>query len=181
VYQGGELWDLGLVDPDNRRPPDFDRRAKALAGVRERLGRGEDAALAAELLHSWPDGAVKLLVLHRLLHLRARLPDVFERGSYRRLEVRGAKAEHVVAFTRRSGRRAVVVVVPRWPTRLAAHGRAPVGSHVWGDCELVVGAETSGRDTLTGAVVTAENRRLRVGDVLSVLPVAVLETAPSSS
>ena len=105
VYQGTELWDLSLVDPDNRRPVDFERRSRLL----EQLDAAGPAA--AQLALSQPDeGLPKLLVVSRALRLRAARPNVFAAGDYQPLVVRGQRARHVLAFARGGE---VVTVVPR--------------------------------------------------------------------
>ncbi|MCK1284529.1 malto-oligosyltrehalose synthase [Bradyrhizobium sp. 44] len=104
-YQGTEFWDLSLVDPDNRRPVDFSARHAALGTL--------DNPNWNHLIKSWPDGQLKLAWTRHLLKLRSELPDVFARGDYQPLQVRGAHADHVVAFARRHGRAAAIVAVGR--------------------------------------------------------------------
>jgi (1->4)-alpha-D-glucan 1-alpha-D-glucosylmutase len=104
-YQGTEFWDLSLVDPDNRRPVDFSARHAALGAL--------DNPDWNHLIKGWPDGRLKLAWTRHLLKLRNELPDVFARGDYQPLQVRGAHADHVVAFARRHGRAAVIVAVGR--------------------------------------------------------------------
>jgi len=189
LYQGCELWDFSLVDPDNRRPVDFDRRASALRELRARLANphGDTAALAAELLQAWPDGRIKLLVTHCALRLRQRHPKLFGgEGSYSPLEVAGERAEHAVAFARRHGEGEIVVVVPRLPARLAravrgADDAAPLGDR-WGDTHVVLrGSEQGGcyRDVFTGARLMAESPegevRLPLVRLFATLPLALLE------
>ena len=105
-YQGSELWDLSLVDPDNRRPVDFARRRSALDGLAARIAAesADSSGLASELLAAWPDGLVKLYVIHRALTLRRDRARLFGVGAYVPLTAVGAHAEHVVAFARRDGR-----------------------------------------------------------------------------
>lgn len=118
-YQGTEFWDLSLVDPDNRRPVDFAARETALASLEAPDWRG--------LIKMWPDGQLKLAWMRHLLKLRNEFADVFAQGSYQPLEVRGVHTDHVIAFARRHGRAAAIVVVGRqfapftqagreWPT-----------------------------------------------------------------
>lgn len=118
-YQGTEFWDLSLVDPDNRRPVDFAARQAALGSLDDPDWRG--------LIKNWPDGLIKLAWTRRLLKLRNELADVFAQGDYEPLAVRGAHADHVIAFARRHGRAAAIVAVGRqfapftktgreWPT-----------------------------------------------------------------
>jgi len=100
LYQGTELWDLTLVDPDNRRPVDFDLRRKLLAQL--------EGLSPEEILERMEEGLPKLWLIHRALELRKRLPDVYRSGDYRPLYARGPKAHHVVAFLR--GNKALTVV-----------------------------------------------------------------------
>jgi (1->4)-alpha-D-glucan 1-alpha-D-glucosylmutase len=155
-YQGTELWDFSLVDPDNRRPVDYERR-RALS---------DDARSAAALLNDWQDGAVKLFVTRRALEVRAKHLDAF-RGSYRALDTGTACA---VAFTR--GDDEVLVVLPRLTSRLAAEPQLPLGD-VWGNARL----DLPGRwvNAFTGELV--EGVALR--EVLATFPVAVLEREQS--
>lgn len=177
TYQGTELWDLSLVDPDNRRPVDFAARADALRALDAALAGGAAReTLARELLAAWPDGRIKLYVLSTLLRRRAAAQ--WPPSAYAPLEALGAKAEHVVAFARGSA----VVVVPRLPRTLSGE-LPPLGGAVWGDTALALHVQSARRycDVLTGRTVdavTRDGRRvLRLADVFAVLPVAVLEPA----
>ena len=130
-YQGTELWDLNLVDPDNRRPVDFALRSKLLAEITARIQSGDLQALARELLHHWADGRVKLYLVHRALGCRRSSPEVFASGDYLPLSTTGRHAAHVCAFVRVVGPQAVVTVVPRLTARLTGHGAGlPVGADV---------------------------------------------------
>ncbi|NPV20697.1 malto-oligosyltrehalose synthase [Bradyrhizobium aeschynomenes] len=104
-YQGTEFWDLSMVDPDNRRPVDFAARESAL--------RDNESPNWTNLVEHWPDGRIKLAWTRHLLKLRSELADVFTDGSYEPLEVTGRHADHIVAFARRRGREAAIVVVGR--------------------------------------------------------------------
>ncbi len=188
LYQGSELWDFSLVDPDNRRPVDYDRREAALRELRRRLAARDDStALAAELLAAWPDGRIKLFLTHSALSLRQRRPELFgAEAAYLPLEVAGERAEHAIAFARRQGEGEIVVVVPRLPARLARAGRrseehaAPLGE-VWRDTQVVLrgGEHACYREHFTGAQLTAEGAegeaRLPLSRVFATLPVALLE------
>ncbi len=91
-YQGTELWDLSLVDPDNRRPVDFDLRRRLLSELRE--------LSPEEIMARMDDGLPKLWVIYKALELGKQLPEIFGSGDYRPLNVLGQKAGHVVAFLR---------------------------------------------------------------------------------
>jgi (1->4)-alpha-D-glucan 1-alpha-D-glucosylmutase len=178
TYQGTELWDLSLVDPDNRRPVDFPARAAALRALDDALASGVPRdAIARDLLAAWPDGRIKLYVLATLLRHRAaaRWPG----DAYRALTATGERAQHVVAFARGPA----IVVVPRLPRTLS--GEQPPLGEIWGDTALALpgsdGGGTRYRDVLTGRITDAGtrngNRALALSGVLAVLPVAVLEPA----
>jgi (1->4)-alpha-D-glucan 1-alpha-D-glucosylmutase len=105
-YQGTEFWDLSLVDPDNRRPVDFAARADALAALQTPDWK--------KLAQSWSDGHLKLAWTAHLLKMRNALAEVFTGGDYQPLEVNGPHRDHVIAFARRHGRNAAIVVAGRW-------------------------------------------------------------------
>ena len=113
LYQGNELWDFSLVDPDNRSPVDYDLRAKALA----------DAVDDADVLADWRDGRVKQRLIQRLLALRSRYPDVFA-GGYRALELTGPHADAFIAYERHDAGVRIVVVAPIRPGEMLGDGLA---------------------------------------------------------
>jgi (1->4)-alpha-D-glucan 1-alpha-D-glucosylmutase len=149
VYQGSELWEQSLVDPDNRRPVDFDHRAQLLGAV----ASGASAAPP----HGLDDpGAAKLLLTQRALRLRRDRPELFT--TYAPVGVEGEAAEHAIAYSRGG----VVVVATRLPVGLAARGG-------WGETRLQL-AEGRWRDALTGT----EAGSARLADLLATYPVALL-------
>jgi (1->4)-alpha-D-glucan 1-alpha-D-glucosylmutase len=184
TYQGTELWDTSLVDPDNRRPVDFDDRQAALDALEPALGRldrGEDAsAEVAALLGAWPDGRIKLWTLTRVLRLRRAERELFLDGRYVPLSADGPRAEHVVAFAREDGGRRMIVVVPRLTATLAAEAGWPVGNDAWGDTTVECAALDADPmlNLLTGETVPHHadggGGTLRLADILRTLPVALL-------
>jgi (1->4)-alpha-D-glucan 1-alpha-D-glucosylmutase len=174
TYQGAELWDLSLVDPDNRRPVDFTLRNAALRAIDESLANGTSREqIAADLYGSWPDGRIKLYVLATLL--RHRTSAGWPPTAYSALDASGERAPHVIAYTRGSS----IVVAPRL-LRTVPGERRRLGD-VWGDTLLSVPPSPSGRfaDVLTGRTIASlehDGRTMvRLADVLQTLPVAVLE------
>src|SRR5260370_27051085 len=141
-YQGTELWDLALVDPDNRRPVDFARRQALLEALRARIAAdaaaGTDAtALCAELLAHSPDRRLKLFLTHRALALRRERAPLFAVGGYRALGADGPGADHLLALARADGTDAVVAAVPRLTVRQGGFPRpillrAPAPEHTLG-------------------------------------------------
>ncbi|HEV2269131.1 MAG TPA: malto-oligosyltrehalose synthase [Steroidobacteraceae bacterium] len=139
VYQGNELWDFSLVDPDNRRPVDYDVRRRLLAGLTG--GPAEQAQLARTLAADVADPRCKLFLHARVLELRRRDPELFQLGEYLRLKVTGRRASHMCAFARRLEKRVAVVLAPRLYLKLVGAGsaaddgpqRLPLGAEVWAD------------------------------------------------
>jgi (1->4)-alpha-D-glucan 1-alpha-D-glucosylmutase len=185
IYQGTELWDLSLVDPDNRRPVDFAQRAELLRELRRRATETTDrVALAAELLETWADGRIKLFLVAEALELRQRRTRLFAAGEYLPLEATGEQSDHVCAFARLDGAEAVLAVAPRLVAGLTGgEERLPTGA-VWGETRLRLPFEQSGvtyRDVLTGALLTVtegeSGPQLALSELLAQLPVALLERA----
>jgi len=151
-YQGTDIWDFSLVDPDNRRPVDYRRRQALL--------RDLDATSA--------------LLRFRRAHLA-----IFQLGGYHPLQVEGARRDHVFAFARLHGREQVLVVIPRLVATLLPDAEVPpLGERVWGDTRirLPAGAATRYRHVLTGDCVQA-GPALPVADVFARFPIAYLQAA----
>jgi malto-oligosyltrehalose synthase len=181
IYQGTELWNPRLVDPDNRAPVDFTVRDDLLASLD---GPGTPPNVP-ELREGWRDGRLKLLVLSRALRARGRHTDLFARGRYLPLRARGERPDHVVAFARRLGRGWAVVAVPRLSARLAGglastESSWPLGRQAWGTTviELPDGAPTVWRDAFTDRLIRVRTHHgvpvLRVAEAFDALPVALL-------
>ena len=154
LYQGTEFWDFSLVDPDNRRPVDFESRSRALS----------DDTNLPDLLGDWRDGRVKQALIARLLRFRQQHARLFAEGSYEPLAVSGAKAEHLIAFARRLDGEVLTVIVPRLTANLGAATGA-----VWADT-WVETAPAPAQDLFRSR--TAESRDAAV--LLEQLPVAAL-------
>ncbi|OAJ48815.1 malto-oligosyltrehalose synthase [Pseudomonas marginalis] len=166
LYQGDEFWDFSLVDPDNRRPVDFNARQQALDTPPD-LG---------ELLFNWRDGRIKQALIAQVLGLRKAHPELFRSGAYTPLEVVGTHAERVVAFAREHQGKYVLVVVPRWSHALLENGVHPqVNARVWGDTrvKLPFAVTTQNWKGLfhTGAVTP--NKELLISTALGDFPVNV--------
>jgi (1->4)-alpha-D-glucan 1-alpha-D-glucosylmutase len=180
VYQGTELWDLSLVDPDNRRPVDFERRERLL----EALGREVDttpdlAAFARDLAKTKHDGRAKMFVICQALGFRRRHRELFLRGAYEPVEPVGPWAEHLCAFARMTADDAVLVIVPRLLARRMSE-ELPLGPAYWADTRLALPPQlgTAFRDIFTGHRVGVEKTDagpvIRAGQALADFPVALL-------
>lgn len=175
-YRGTELWDLSLVDPDNRRSVDYERCRAALDRVRSIV---PDEAVS--LFDEWTTGDIKLYVIQRALHARRERRSLFDHGEYVPLQVDGSRARHVIAFARQTPEDSAVVIVPRLTAELVRPaGRIgtalPVGDEVWGDTRVRLpdGAPGEWRNQLTNQVAKSEGQWLRLRNVLSEFPLALL-------
>jgi (1->4)-alpha-D-glucan 1-alpha-D-glucosylmutase len=173
TYQGTELWDFSLVDPDNRRPIDYELRSRMLSEIKARAEQSAD--LCRDLLAAKEDGRVKLYLTWRALQARKAHPGLFREGEYLPLEPAGALADHVFAFARRHGDRAAIVAVPRLLTRVVGVCDFPL-SDVWGDTRLILPDELharSWRNAFTGDSVPP-GATVRLSALLTHFPVALL-------
>jgi (1->4)-alpha-D-glucan 1-alpha-D-glucosylmutase len=199
LYQGCELWDYSLVDPDNRRPIDYRRRREVLAELEERIAQAggererELAGLANELVEGAQDGKIKAYVIYQGLSFRRDHKALFECGNYLALEAAGPHRDHVCAFARCTGDDVVLVVVPRLVVRLTGGvERPPLGLDVWGKTALLLPPHLAGRDyrnVFTGEVLSPAYARpadtpntpwgapgLFLGELLERFPVALLHS-----
>jgi (1->4)-alpha-D-glucan 1-alpha-D-glucosylmutase len=176
-YQGNELWDFSLVDPDNRRPVDFHRRRAELEAVTSDF---ETRGLAA--IDNWfdhpNDGRIKMWITTAALRLRRARADLFKGGGYQPLALRGAQAAHAFAFARIDGDACVISLIGRFFATLG--GPRPTGA-VWGKTNLELPSGLRGRhwrDALTGRFFAPEDTTLFLHTLFAHLPVALLESVP---
>ncbi len=140
IYQGNEVWDFSLVDPDNRRKVDFDHietmHRNLLVGLRKyRRNLGE---LSSRLLNDWEDGLVKMLVLHLTLTYRSNHVELFRNGDYLPIRSDGSKQDHICAFLRKYHNEKCLVIAPRFYTKLAAKQELPFRNQVWTDTRILL-------------------------------------------
>ena len=174
-YQGSELWDLWLVDPDNRREVDFERREACLQELKqaEKRGRG---TLLEELLSGSSTGKIKLFLISEVLRERRRQRALFERGEYLPLVSAGRHADSVIAFARVLDKAWSVTVAPRFLTRVCGTGVPPVGEAAWQDTHVIMPPGSPGvfQDVFTGGNIKNPGR-LSLGNILNSFPVALLK------
>jgi (1->4)-alpha-D-glucan 1-alpha-D-glucosylmutase len=184
LYQGNELMDLSLVDPDNRRPVDYNIRARYLDEL-QRMAQQPGLPNAVRSLAAAPhDGRAKLWLTWRMLGLRREQPALFRDGRYAALQARGSRSAHLVAFMRQHETQTLVVIAGRLFARLAADAgetaearHLPLGPAAWNDTMVRLPGWPEGarfRNVLTGELLTVANGGLRVADAFAHLPAAAL-------
>jgi (1->4)-alpha-D-glucan 1-alpha-D-glucosylmutase len=177
-YQGSELWDLRMVDPDNRGPIDFARRAAALDGIVKGESHGPGDRLA-ELVEHWRDGRIKMHLIWKAIRFRRECQNFFREAELLPLQCVGAHSCNVIAFLWKHESSGVVVVIPRWISHLAAEPDGGPGRLDWKDTKILLPAESSAewQNILTGKSVTSSQdqseRVLNVSDLLRDFPVAL--------
>ncbi|HUX31455.1 MAG TPA: malto-oligosyltrehalose synthase [Thiobacillus sp.] len=185
-YQGNELWDFSLVDPDNRRPVDYAQRQAALQAIRAACAERGEAAYVGELLERVQDGQIKLYLTWKTLALRRECEVLFRDGDYLPLKTHGARAEQLCAFARQRNGETLVVLVPRlFGSLMGEDGRVPVGAAVWGDTWVELPPErmhVQWDNVLTGQTVAmqalGEAHGLLAAQVFEWFPYALLWTHP---
>jgi (1->4)-alpha-D-glucan 1-alpha-D-glucosylmutase len=173
-YQGSELWDFNLVDPDNRRPVDFALRRGMLADIQAGF-EDDPQSLIGDLLASMEDGRVKMFLIWRALSARRRFAGLFSGGEYHPLWPLGRRRNSVVAFARHIGPHWAVTVVPRLLYSWVKDGNLPLGRDSWADTSLtpVHGMPSIWRDAVTGEKCEFEGK-YSVGRILQRFPAALL-------
>ena len=165
IYQGNEIWDYSLVDPDNRRPVDYRPRREMLEAL--------SASTSDELMQNWPDGRIKMFLTQRLLQFRREHVDLFQRGDYLPLAATGTFAECCVSFARRLGDQWIVVIAPRLSSRI---GFPPIAEQ-WKDTTLEFPETLSlehAHNLFTCRKLHHESRRISLADALPILPFTVM-------
>lgn len=192
IYQGNELWSFNLVDPDNRRPVNYDQRQTALQALVKRSQAGDKLpGLLQELLERIKDGHAKLYLTWKTLRLRREYPELFKYGDYTGMASEGSRANHICAFSRSLNDKEIIVASSRWFARLMGESRnLPVGSAIWNDTWIHVKRGNNGnqenkstrspqyRNVLSHETVqptqTEDGDRFNAADLFRHFPVALL-------
>ncbi|HEY0794670.1 MAG TPA: hypothetical protein VGD64_02705, partial [Acidisarcina sp.] len=203
-YQGTEMWDLSLVDPDNRRPVDYALRAQALSALQgptlsdnagdtpekrvphssplsgdewDRTNPQDQISLCKDLLTNFHDGRAKLWTTHRALALRQTHHEVFRRGNYTPLPIENDKQQHAIAFLRQTSSKSILAAVPRFAYTLMKGKPAITLSEAWGTASITLPetAPASFLNIYTGEKITADaNRTLPLSEIFANFPAALL-------
>ncbi len=185
-FQGTEIWDFSLVDPDNRRPVDYSLRKKILGGLQREMteAKSDLPRFHRELLRHWKDGRIKLYVTHRALNFRGDHSSLFRNGTYIPLEGEGDLRDAICAFARQGQGKTVLAITPRLLARRMQTEQVPLGTEVWGESSVVLPREIGDvrfANIFTGERIDATEHdgktRLILGHVFANFPVAMLEAA----
>ncbi len=162
-YQGSELWDLSFVDPDNRRPVDYERRMELLDKIKGQTG---NADFLSDLIKNKEDGRLKFWFTYKMLQFRQVHKELFLKGDYMPLAAKGTGQKHILGFARKLGQTWVVIAVPRFSTQM---------TDGWQDTALVLpeGAPSQWEHALTGACSHAAGE-IQLVQLLQEFPVVVL-------
>ncbi|MBF0429801.1 MAG: malto-oligosyltrehalose synthase [Fibrobacteria bacterium] len=174
-YQGTELWDYSLVDPDNRRPVDYTHRAEMLAAIQGMMV--SDNTAERQILLQWKTGIPKMFLTHRVLKWRNQHAQFFEKATYQPLSCKGKYKNNVIAFARNENSQWAIVLAPRFYSKVVPSGKMPLGSDTWEDTYVVLpnGAPTNWVSVLDNRKVTFSGKAM-VGTLLSAFPVEVLRS-----
>lgn len=180
-YQGTELWDFSLVDPDNRRPVDFDKRVRLLEEMKSREAAGHDDLLK-DVVENWQDGRIKLFLIRKALNFRLAHKELFAAGEYLPLEGLGRRRDRIVAFARQRRRAWAVIAVPRLVGGLLRRPKSFQPKENWPVLKILLPRECPGRwrnvftnGTITSKRMTGGRRVLALSGMFARFPAVLLE------
>ncbi|HEY3926830.1 MAG TPA: malto-oligosyltrehalose synthase [Candidatus Koribacter sp.] len=177
IYQGQELFDFSLVDPDNRRPVNFDLRRTALHRLKRTTESGSLIALCQDLLQNWHDGRIKLYATMQALGLRRQQREIFMEGSYVPLSAAGDYQKHVIAYARTLETRHVIMAAPRLSFTLMNGVMQPPIGRAWDRAYIDLPPEIGGpfRNVFTGEPLgVGAGQRLLCSELFGSFPLALL-------
>lgn len=177
IYQGMELWEFSLVDPDNRRRVNYEIRQRYLSDLDRRAEAGDLPGLCTELLDKYTDGRIKMWTTMQALRFRRDHGELFQVGKYRALAASGEKREHVISFARENHRQIAIVAVPRLSYLLAGGAVRPPLGELWQETEIPVPSKAPEylENIFTGEKIrVTSHRTLLCREVFGRFPVAVL-------
>lgn len=176
-YQGSELWEFHLVDPDNRRPVDYSNRQHLLNMLKQKA-QEDRGALITHLMETPEDGRIKLYLTSQVLNFRLQNPSLFQEGNYQPIEVKGEKAKHVVPFSRTKNQKQIIVAVGRFYTQLSdSEFVLPIGK-VWENTVLAFSPYLEGnyQDILSGnAFSVSQGGDISLEQMFAKLPLIIAE------
>ncbi len=173
-YQGSELWDLNLVDPDNRRPVDYTKRKKILNEIQSRFPK-DPVGLINELLSTKEDGRIKLFLIWKVLEFRKQYLGLFQKGYYQPLKVQGPLKKHIIAFARIYENQFIISIVPRFLTKITSFNQLPLGKRIWNNSSILISSEfpSKWKNYITDKSFQADEK-IYLADAFADFPVCLL-------
>jgi len=175
-YQGSELWDLRLVDPDNRRPVDYNYRINSLQDIKTSVKNPKNTInILKELLSKPENGKIKLFIIYQLLQLRNRESELFLKGSFVPLSIKGKYKDNIIAYLRTYKNKTLITIVPRFCTKVVRTGQYPLGNNIWKNTfiELPKKKTHPGLEWVSQQYVRLDELT-PAGNILKYFPVAVI-------
>ena len=173
-YQGTELWELNLVDPDNRRPVNYDIRKKYLKDITSKIHQ-DILSLINELLETKNDGRIKLFLMYQLLQARKNNTNLFLQGDFIPLQIEGEYSKSVIAYARKHYNTWAVIVVPRFLTTIVTESELPFGNEIWKNTAILLPDQIPRH--YVNMITTQHihgHHRMNVGEILTHFPAALL-------
>jgi len=176
-YRGSELFDLNLVDPDNRRPIDFKVMVKLLEQIKSEEMR-DSSGFLTELLHCKEDGRIKIFLIYKTLAAREQYKHIFEKGLYVPVRVEGCHKGNIVAFARVIEEKTAITVAPRFVTSIVRPAQPPIGENLWEDTRIITAnhSQYPWLNVITGEKIEGPNELL-VGHIMNKFPAGLVIAA----
>jgi len=172
-YQGSELWNFSLVDPDNRRPVDYELRKQYLSEIQEGFEH-DPQHLLETVLKDPASGKCKMAIIQKVLEERKNHAQLFQKGDYIPLKINGELRDHVFAFARNCNKSWYVVAVPRFLTGILPVGEFPIGENFWQDTSIEIPARVSHWNNTLPQTSIRGGETIRVGEIFNSFPVGLL-------
>jgi (1->4)-alpha-D-glucan 1-alpha-D-glucosylmutase len=173
-YQGTELWDLSLVDPDNRRPVDYKKRQTYLKEIKKKT-ENDRLSLIKDMLSTKEDGKIKLFLTHRALVVRNENKELFDSGTYIPLVTEGKYKNNIIAYARHHEEKWVIIIAPRFLSTIVEENRLPLDKEVWDDTHIILPekAPKTWKNAFTDESITCADT-IAIGEVMKYFPLALL-------
>ncbi|KJR42028.1 maltooligosyl trehalose synthase [Candidatus Magnetoovum chiemensis] len=173
-YQGTELWELNLVDPDNRTPVDFQKRKYYLKDIIEKEKK-DLPSLISELIETKEDGRIKMFLIYKSLQTRKKYAELFKGGKYMPMKTGGKYKDNIISFARTKNTRSLLTIAPRFLTRIVSEGQMPLGKEIWDDTHIILPDNTpkTWTNALDGSIIESADK-LEISSVFNLFPLALL-------
>ncbi len=184
-YQGTDLWNFSLVDPDNREPVDFSQPMQLLDELLLKNTIDQRQEILKDLASNWPDGRIKLFLTSQTLQFRQQNASIFQHGRYIPLQVTGQHKMNIFSFCRYYRKNWLITVTPRFTSRMTRASKFPLGKKIWADTELLIPASApiQWKNFYTNEIISVNNaggiKALPISKIFNQFPVALLIGRPN--